>query len=63
MCNNLRHKGVNLTVNGLGFSVYGLKMDDVGHEFGQPLRIKEVEVLEIVVIKMQQSPCIIRSTM
>lgn len=46
-----------LTIDNVIGSSHGSRMDDVSHEFGQPLWVQEEHVPQVVVLKVQQSPC------
>ncbi len=38
----------------VGSPAHGRWMNDVCHEFGQPLRVQEIHMLQMVVLKVQQ---------
>ena len=46
-----------LTILNGGAFLHGGWSNDVSHELGKPLRIKEVDVLQSVVLKVEQSTC------
>ena len=48
---------VRVTVDNRGVPANGLGVDHMSHQFGQPLRIQKVEVLQSMVVEMEKGSC------